>query len=133
MIKSIWRIYKMNIKPIKNEQNYADTLSKIESLMSAKPNTPQMDELEVLTTLVEAYEEQFYRIDAPDPIEAIKFRMEQEGLKQKDLVAIVGSKSRVSEILNRKRKLTIEMIRSLHKQLHIPIESLFLDYKINCT
>ena len=121
----------MNIKPIKNEQNYADTLSKIESLMSAKPNTPQMDELEVLTTLVEAYEEQFYKIDAPDPIEAIKFRMEQEGLKQKDLVAIVGSKSRVSEILNRKRKLTIEMIRSLHKQLHIPIESLFLDYKIN--
>ena len=121
----------MNIKPIKNEKNYADTLSKIESLMSAKPNTPQMDELEVLTTLVEAYEEQFYKIDTPDPIEAIKFRMEQEGLKQKDLVAIVGSKSRVSEILNRKRKLTIEMIRSLHKQLHIPIESLFLDYKIN--
>ena len=123
----------MNIKPIKNEKNYADTLSKIESLMSAKPNTPQMDELEVLTTLVEAYEEKFYKIDAPDPIEAIKFRMEQEGLKQKDLVAIVGSKSRVSEILNRKRKLTIEMIRSLHKQLHIPIESLFLDYKINGT
>ena len=123
----------MNIKPIKNEHNYTDTLCKIEKLMSAKPNTPEMDELEVLTTLVEAYEEQFYKIDAPDPIEAIKFRMEQEGLKQKDLVAIVGSKSRVSEILNRKRKLTIEMIRNLHKQLHIPVESLFLDYKINCT
>lgn len=99
--------------------------------MSAKPNTPQMDALEVLTTLVEAYEEQFYKIDAPDPIEAIKFRMEQEGLKQKDLVAIVGSKSRVSEILNRKRKLTIQMIRNFHTQLHIPVESLFLDYKIN--
>ena len=122
----------MNIKPIKNEQDYTDTLSQIESLMSAKPNTPQMDKLEVLTTLVEAYEEKFYNIDAPDPIEAIKFRMEQEGLKQKDLVAIVGSKSRVSEVLNKKRKLTIEMIRSLHKQLHIPVESLFLDYKINC-
>ncbi len=122
----------MNIKPIKNEQNYTDTLCKIETLMSAKPNTPEMDELEVLTTLVEAYEEQFYKIDAPDPIEAIKFRMEQEGLKQKDLVDIVGSKSRVSEVLNRKRKLTIEMIRNLHKQLHIPVESLFLDYKINC-
>ena len=121
----------MNIKPIKNEQNYTDTLSKIEKLMSAKPNTPEMDELEVLTTLVEAYEEQFHKIGVPDPIEAIKFRMEQEGLKQKDLVAIVGSKSRVSEILNRKRKLTIEMIRNLHKQLHIPVESLFLDYKIN--
>ena len=122
----------MNIKPIKNEKDYANSLSLIESLMSAKPNTPQMDELEVLTTLVEVYEEKFYNIDAPDPIEAIKFRMEQEGLKQKDLVAIVGSKSRVSEVLNKKRKLTIEMIRSLHKQLHIPVESLFLDYKINC-
>ena len=121
----------MHIKPIKNEQDYTDTLRKIESLMSAKPNTPQMDELEVLTTLIEAYEEQHYQIDAPDPIEAIKFRMEQEGLKQKDLVAIVGSKSRVSEILNKKRKLTIEMIRNLHKHLHIPIESLFVDYKIN--
>ncbi len=122
----------MNIKPIKNEEDYTQTLSYIESLMNAKPNTAQMDELEVLTTLVEAYEEQHYKIEAPDPIEAIKFRMEQEGLKQKDLVTIVGSKSRVSEILNRKRKLTIEMIRNLHKQLHIPVESLFLDYKTNC-
>jgi len=122
----------MNIRPIKNEEDYTCTLSHIESLMDAKPNTAQMDELEVLTTLVEAYEEQHYKIDAPDPIEAIKFRMEQEGLKQKDLVSIVGSKSRVSEILNRKRKLTIEMIRNLHTQLHIPIESLFLDYKTNC-
>ena len=122
----------MNIKPIKTKQDYNTTLSQIESLMEAKPNTHQMDELEVLTTLVEAYEEQHYAIDAPDPIEAIKFRMEQEGLKQKDLVAIVGSKSRVSEILNKKRKLTLEMIRNLHKQLHIPVESLFLDYKTNC-
>jgi len=122
----------MNIRPIKNEEDYTRTLSHIESLMDARPNTAQMDELEVLTTLVEAYEEQHYKIDAPDPIEAIKFRMEQEGLKQKDLVSIVGSKSRVSEILNRKRKLTIEMIRNLHTQLHIPIESLFLDYKTNC-
>ena len=123
----------MNIKPIKTKEDYTATLSQIEKLMDARPNTPQMDELEVLTTLVEAYEAQHYAIDAPDPIEAIKFRMEQEGLKQKDLVNIVRSKSRVSEILNRKRKLTIEMIRNLHKQLHIPIESLFLDYKITCT
>ena len=123
----------MNIKPIKNEEDYTQTLEHIESLMDSKSNTPQMDELEVLTTLVEDYEEQHYKIEAPDPIEAIKFRMEQEGLKQKDLVTIVGSKSRVSEILNKKRKLTIEMIRNLHKQLHIPVESLFLDYKINCT
>ena len=121
----------MNIRPIKSEKDYIDTLNQIEKLMESKPNTPQMDKLEVLTTLIESYEEQHYKIDAPDPIEAIKFRMEQEGLKQKDLVSIVGSKSRVSEILNKKRKLTIEMIRSLHKQLHIPIDSLFLDYKIN--
>ena len=122
----------MNIKPIKTQKDYENTLSQIESLMDAKPNTLQMDELEILTTLVEVYEEQHYKIDAPDPIEAIKFRMEQEGLKQKDLVPIVGSKSRVSEILNKKRKLTIEMIRNLHKKLHIPIESLFLDYKTSC-
>ncbi len=122
----------MNIKPIKTQEDYNATLSQIEKLMDAKPNTPQMDELEVLTTLVEAYEKQHYKIDAPDPIEAIKFRMEQEGLKQKDLVPIVGSKSIVSEILNKKRKLTIEMIRNLHKELHIPVESLFLDYKTNC-
>jgi len=121
----------MNIKPIKTEQDYTNALNKIESLMDAKPNTAQIDELEVLTILVEAYEEQHYKIEAPDPIEAIRFRMEQEGLKQKDLVTIVGSKSRVSEILNKKRKLTIEMIRNLHSQLHIPIESLFLDYKTN--
>jgi len=122
----------MNIKPIKNKEDYTRALGYIEVLMNAKPNTPQMDELEVLTTLVEAYKEQHYKIDAPDPIEAIKFRMEQEGLKQKDLISIVGSKSRVSEILNKKRKLTIEMIRNLHNKLHIPIESLFLDYKTNC-
>jgi len=122
----------MHIKPIKTQEDYNATLSQIERLMDAKPNTLQMDELEVLTTIVEAYEEQHYKMDAPDPIEAIKFRMEQEGLKQKDLVSMVGSKSRVSEILNKKRKLTIEMIRNLHKQLHIPVESLFLDYKTNC-
>ena len=120
----------MNIKPIKNEQDYEEILDRIDHLMSAQPDTREMDELEVLTTLVEAYEAKHYAIEAPDPIEAIKFRMEQEGLKQKDLVGIVGSKSRVSEVLNRKRKLTIDMIRNLHKTLHIPVESLFLDYQI---
>lgn len=123
----------MNIKPIKTEQDYDATLLKIESLISAKANTLEMDELEILTTLVEAYEEKFYKIDAPNPIEAIRFRMEQESLKQKDLVEMIGSKSRVSEVLNKKRKLTIEMIRNLHQQLKIPVESLFLDYKIETT
>ena len=113
----------MNIKPIKNEQDYTNTLSKIESLMSAKPNTPQMDELEVLTTLVEAYEGQHYKIDAPDPIEAIKFRMEQEGLKQKDIAELFGNKVRVSEVLNKKRRLTLDMVRNLHDNLAIIINS----------
>ena len=122
----------MNIKPIKTKKDYLDTLNIVETLMSAKPNTQEMDKLEVLTTLLEAYETKHYAIEAPDPIEAIKFRMEQENLKQKDLIDIVGSKSRVSEVLNKKRKLTIEMIRNLHKSLHIPIESLFLEYKLNC-
>jgi len=119
----------MDIKPVRTEADYAEALARIERLMDARPGTPQMDELEVLATLVEAYEAQHHVIDTPDPVEAIKFRMEQEGLKQKDLVDIVGSKSRVSEVLNRKRKLTIEMIRNLHRQLHIPIESLFRDYQ----
>ena len=119
----------MTIKPIRTEKDYLETLERIDALMSAKPSTPQMDELEVLATLVEAYEAQHHNIEAPDPIEAIKFRMEQEGLKQKDLVTLIGSKSRVSEVLNRKRKLTIEMIRKLHDKLHIPLESLFMDYK----
>ncbi len=100
MTKLIWKTCKMNIKPMKNEIDYQDTLSVIKSLMNAKPNTKEMDELEILTTLVEAYEEQHYQIDAPDPIEAIKFRMEQESLKQKDLI---GSKLRVLEVLNRKK------------------------------
>ena len=120
----------MNIKPIKNEDDYAQALKRIEALMDAKPETAEMDELEVLTTLVEAYEEQHYKIEAPDPIEAIKFRMEQEGLKQKDLIGIVGNKSRVSEVLNKKRKLTIDMIRNLHRHLHLPVESLFSDYEL---
>ncbi|RUM74201.1 MAG: DNA-binding protein [Sulfurovum sp.] len=119
----------MIIRPIKTEKDYLDVLKRVDALMSAKPNTSQMDELEVLATLVEAYEAQHHSIEAPDPVEAIKFRMEQEGLKQKDLVDIIGSKSRVSEILSRKRKLTIEMIRNLHATLHIPVESLFMDYK----
>ena len=122
----------MNIKPIKTEQDYNDTLNRIDTLMDSIPNTKEFDELDILTTLVEAYEEIHYKIESPDPIEAIKFRMEQESLKQKDLIPIIGSGSRVSEILNKKRKLTLDMIRSLHKDLKIPFDSLFSDYKLNC-
>lgn len=114
----------MTIKPIKTERDYQRVLRKIENLWDAKPNTARGDRLEVLVTLVEAYEQKHHRIDPPDPIEAIKFRMEQLELKPSDLADILGSRSRVSEILNKKRKLTVEMMKSLRKRLSIPAESL---------
>lgn len=115
----------MSIRPIKTEQDYEYTLNRIYELMESEPNTPEFDELDILTTLVEAYEEIHYKIEAPDPISAILFRMEQEGLKQKDLIPILGDKSVVSKVLKGQRKLTTEMIKNLHDQLKIPFESLF--------
>ncbi len=100
----------MTIKPIKTERDYRKALKEIEKLWDAKPNTPMGDRLDVLVTLVEAYEQKHYRVDPPDPIEAIKFRMEQLELKPSDLAKILGGRSRVSEVLNKKRKLTVEMI-----------------------
>ena len=120
----------MNIKPIKTEQDYDNTLRRIDVLFEAQPNTQEFDELEILTTLVENYENKYYQINISDPIEAIKFRMEQKSLKQKDLIPIIGTKSRVSEILNKKRKLTLQMIRNLNNNLKIPFDSLFMDYKL---
>ena len=120
----------MMIKPIRNEQDYELALSRVESLMEAKPNSDEFDELEVLSTLIDNYEAKHYAIEAPDPIEAIKFRMEQEGLIQNDLVACFGNKSRVSEVLNKKRKLTLDMIRNLHHQLNIPFENLLGEYQL---
>jgi len=120
----------MNIKPIKTEQDYSNTLDRINILMDSTPDSKEFDELDILTTLVEVYEDIHYKIESPDPIEAIKFRMEQESLRQKDLIPIIGSGSRVSEILNKKRKLTLDMIRNLHKDLRIPFDSLFTDYKL---
>lgn len=111
--------------PIRNETDYDKALQIVEELMDAEPGTEAFDLLEVWSTLIEEYEAKHHPIDFPDPIEAIKFRMEQEGLKQKDLVEIIGgSKSRISELLNRKRGLTIEMIRRLHDRLKIPLENL---------
>ena len=111
--------------PIRNETDYDKAMQIVEELMDAEPGTEAFDLLEVWTTLIEEYEAKHHPIDFPDPIEAIKFRMEQEGLKQKDLVEIIGgSKSRISELLNRKRGLTIEMIRRLHDRLKIPLENL---------
>ena len=114
----------MTIKPIKTERDYRKALKEIENLWNAKPNTSMGDRLDVLVTLVEAYKQKHYKVDPPDPIEAIKFRMEQLDLKPSDLAKILGGRSRVSEVLNRKRKLTVEMMRSLRKHLAIPAESL---------
>jgi HTH-type transcriptional regulator / antitoxin HigA len=118
------------MKPIKTEQDYQAALQRIEQLWNAEPDTAEGDELEVLVTLVEAYEDKVFRIEAPDPIEAIKFRMEQMGLQPLDLVPYLGQRSRVTEILNRKRKLSIAMIRKLHVGLDIPLDSLIQDYAV---
>jgi HTH-type transcriptional regulator/antitoxin HigA len=114
----------MNISPIKSKRDYERALSRIEHLMDAKPGTKAGDELDVLTTLVEAYEAKHYAIFPPDPIEAIKFRMDQLGMTRKDLEAMLGGRGRVSEILSGKRGLSLEMIRRLHRTLRIPLESL---------
>lgn len=118
----------MNIKPIKTKKDYQKALERLEEIFDARPGTKEGDELDILVLLIERYEEKHYPIEAPDPIEAIKFRMEQMGYKQKDLAEIIGNKTRVSEILNRKRKLTLEMIRNLHEKLNIPLEALVKAY-----
>ncbi len=114
----------MQIKPIKTEKDYEEALSQIERLWDAKPNTPPGDKLEVLATIVEAYEQKRYQMLPPDPIEAIKFRMEQLGLKNTDLAPYMGGKNRVSEVLNKKRNLTVKMMINLHRELNIPAETL---------
>ncbi len=114
----------MTIAPIKTAGDYSRALRRIEQLMDAKRDTKAGDELDVLTTLVEAYEARHHAVCPPDPIEAIKFRMDQMGLTRKDLEAMFGGRGRVSEILNGKRSLSLEMIRRLHRKLHIPLESL---------
>ncbi len=114
----------MTIKVIKTEREHRAALKVIERLWNARLGTPQGDTLELLATLVESYEEKKQSILPPNPVEAIKFRMEQEGLSNSDLARIVGGRNRASEILNRKRGLSLEMIRNLHRRLRIPAESL---------
>jgi HTH-type transcriptional regulator/antitoxin HigA len=118
----------MTIKPIKTEKDYQDALVRLESIFDSKKGSAGGDELEILGILIEKYEDEHFPIGFPDPIEAIKFRMEQMGYTQSDLAKIVGLKSRASEILNRKRKLTLEMIRLLHNNLKIPTEVLVQAY-----
>jgi HTH-type transcriptional regulator/antitoxin HigA len=118
----------MHWKVIKTEREYKRALKRLEQLFDSKKNTRLGDELELLSLLIETYEKENYPIDFPDPIEAIKFRMEQLGFNQKDLCSVIGIKSRVSEILNRKRKLNLEMIRRLNRKLGIPTEILIREY-----
>ena len=118
----------MTIKPIKSKKDYQMALERLEVIFDSKKSSREGDELEILGILIEKYEDKHFPIGFPDPIEAIKFRMEQLGYNQADLARIVGLKSRASEILNKKRKLTLEMIRLLHEKLNIPTDVLVQAY-----
>lgn len=118
----------MTIKPIKNDRDYQEALERLEVIFDAKPGDSNSDELEILGILIENYENEHFPITFPDPVEAIKFRMEQMGYNQRDLAEVIGLKSRASEILSRKRKLSLDMIRLLHDKLQIPTEVLIQAY-----
>lgn len=124
MIKSMHIQFNMNIKPIKTKKDYTLAIKRIDTIFDAKSGTAEGNELEVLSILIEHYENRRLKIKYPDPIDAIKFRMDQLGYNSTDLAQIIGYKSRVSEILHKKRKLTIEMVRILSKKLNIPAEIL---------
>lgn len=129
MIISMQQQFEMVYKVIKNEKEYQKAMDRLEVIFNARKGTKEGDELELLTLLIDTYEQQHLQpIEMPDPIEAIKFRMEQLGYKQKDLAQAIGLKSRVSEVLNRKRKLTLDMIRKLSEVLNIPTEVLVREY-----
>jgi len=121
----------MDIKPIKTEQDYDKALERLEQIFDAPINSKEGDEAEILSLLIENYENKYYPIEAPDPIEAIKIRMEEMNIKQKDLVGVIGGKSRVSEILNKKKKLTVDMIRKLEERLHLSASVLVNNYRLN--
>ncbi len=114
----------MTIQPIRNSSDHESALKRIEALMSAQTDTAEGDELDVLATLIDAYEKEHFPINSPDPVDAIKFRMEQMGLNRKDLEPFLGSRARVSEVLNKRRQLSLAMIRSLHENLEIPLDAL---------
>ncbi len=120
----------MKISPIKSEQDYRKALKRLEVIFDAPENTKEGDEAEIVSLLIENYENEHYPIEAPDPIEAIKIRMEELNLRQKDLVGIIGTKSRVSEILNKKKRLTVDMIRELERMLQISASVLVGSYEL---
>ena len=117
-----------SIKPIKTKRDYQAALSRLEVIFDSKPGTSEGDELEILGMLIDKYENEHFPVGFPDPVEAIKFRMEQMGYNQSDLAKVIGLKSRASEILNKKRKLTLEMIRQLHQRFGIPTDVLIQSY-----
>ncbi len=121
----------MTIRPIKSKTDFQKAMARLDIIFDAKAGSAQGDELEVLTILIDNYEKDKFPIKFPDPIEAIKFRMEQMGYTQNDLAKVVGLKSRASEILNKKRKLNLDMIRSIHKELRIPTEVLIQNYRVH--
>ncbi|WP_289024254.1 helix-turn-helix domain-containing protein [uncultured Salegentibacter sp.] len=121
----------MKIKPIKTEKDYEQALQRLEVIFDADSSSKEGDEAEILSLLIENYENEQYPIEAPDPMEAIKIRMEEMNLKQKDLVGIIGGKSRVSEILNKKKRLTVDMIRELERVLHISASVLVNNYQLS--
>jgi len=121
----------MTVKILKSEEQYNKAIDRLEMIFDAEPGTPEGDELELLSLLIKKYEDEHYPIPDPDPIEAIEFVMEQTNMKPKDLVGILGDKASVSKVLNRKRKLTIDMIRNLNEVLKIPFDALLKDYTLS--
>ena len=120
----------MTLKLIKTENDYQTSLARLDELFDAKTGTIESDEADILALLIDEYENKYYPIEAPDPIEAIKIRMEELNIKQKDLVGIIGGKSRVSEILNKRKKLTVDMVRSLAEKLNLSAQILVRDYQL---
>lgn len=120
-----------DIRPIRNEEDYQEALERLEVIFDSDPDTPDGQEAEILCLLIERYEEEHFPIETPDPIEAIKIRMEEMGLKQKDLIGVIGGKSRVSETLNKRKLLTLEMVRNLERFLNIPASILVGEYELN--
>ncbi|PIW30679.1 MAG: hypothetical protein COW30_01500 [Rhodospirillales bacterium CG15_BIG_FIL_POST_REV_8_21_14_020_66_15] len=118
------------MKPIKTEHDYNQALARIDELMDAEPDTPEGDELDVLSMLVDHYESRHFPLDPPDPIEALLFRMDQLGLTRKDIEPLIGGRARVSEVLNRKRRLSLTMIRNLHERMQVPADVLIRDYEV---
>lgn len=118
----------MPLKILKTKREYQESLERFEDIFQAKAGTPESDEADVLALLIKDYEDRRYTIDVPSPIEAIKYRMEQQGLTNKDLAKILGFKSRVSDIFKNSRKLNLNMIRKLYNELHIPLETLVKEY-----